>query len=46
MIVMGFILEHVDSPVQEIISRYKSYLSPGGKMFLAVPNAEVLNRRG
>jgi len=44
VIVMGFILEHVDNPF-EIISRYKNFLSPGGKIFLAVPNAEVLNRR-
>ena len=44
VIVMGFILEHVDDPF-EIIYRYKNYLSPGGKIFLAVPNAEVLNRR-
>lgn len=43
-IVMGFILEHVDNPF-EIISRYKNLLAPGGKMFLAVPNAEVMNRR-
>ena len=43
-IVMGFILEHVDNPF-EIISRYKDFLSPGGKMFVAVPNAEVLNRK-
>ncbi|TRZ97503.1 MAG: class I SAM-dependent methyltransferase [Nitrospiraceae bacterium] len=44
VIVMGFILEHVDDPC-EIISRYKKFLAPGGKIFLAVPNAEVLNRR-
>ena len=44
VIVMGFILEHVDNPF-EIIDRYKKFLAPGGKMFLAVPNAEVLNRR-
>ena len=44
VIVMGFILEHVDDPF-EIISRYKNFLSPNGKFFLAVPNAEVLNRR-
>jgi 2-polyprenyl-3-methyl-5-hydroxy-6-metoxy-1,4-benzoquinol methylase len=44
VIVMGFILEHVDNPY-EIIRRYKKFLSPGGKFFLAVPNAEVLNRR-
>lgn len=44
VIVMGFILEHVDNPF-EIISRYKKFLAPGGKIYLAVPNAEVLNRR-
>lgn len=44
VIVMGFILEHVDDPF-EIIRRYKNFLVPGGKIFLAVPNAEVLNRR-
>ena len=44
VIVMGFILEHVDEPF-EIISRYKNFLTPDGKIFLAVPNAEVLNRR-
>jgi SAM-dependent methyltransferase len=44
VIVMGFILEHVDDPLR-IMSRFLNYLSPGGKMFLAVPNAEVLNRR-
>lgn len=44
VIVMGFILEHVDDPLQ-IINRYKRFLTPGGKLFLAVPNAEVLNRR-
>jgi trans-aconitate methyltransferase len=44
LIVMGFILEHVDDPL-EIISRYKQFLAPDGKMFVAVPNAEALNRR-
>lgn len=44
VIVMGFILEHVEDPF-EIISRYKKFLSPKGKFFLAVPNAEALNRR-
>lgn len=44
VIVMGFILEHVDNP-HEIIRRYKHFLSPGGSIFLAVPNAEVMNRR-
>jgi SAM-dependent methyltransferase len=44
VIMMGFVLEHVDDPLQ-IIKRYKNFLAPGGTMFLAVPNAEVLNRR-
>ncbi|KLN60318.1 SAM-dependent methyltransferase [Kiloniella spongiae] len=44
VIVMGFILEHVDDPKQ-IITRYKQYLAPGGKLFIAVPNAAVMNRR-
>ena len=44
VIVMGFILEHVDDP-QLILRRYRTFLAPGGQMFLAVPNAEVMNRR-
>lgn len=44
LIVMGFILEHVDDPIQ-ILNHYRQFLNPNGKLFLAVPNAEVLNRR-
>jgi 2-polyprenyl-3-methyl-5-hydroxy-6-metoxy-1,4-benzoquinol methylase len=44
VVVLGFVLEHVDDPVL-IMSLYKKLLAPGGKMFLSVPNAEVLNRR-
>jgi len=44
VIVMGFILEHVDDPLL-ILRRCREFLAPGGKMFVAVPNAEVLNRR-
>lgn len=44
LIVLGFILEHVDNPV-EIMSYYKRFLAPQGKMFVTVPNAEVMNRR-
>ncbi len=44
VIVMGFILEHVDSP-GEILTHFKKFLNKGGKIFVAVPNAEVLNRR-
>jgi len=44
VIVMGFILEHVDEPLL-ILRRFREFLAPRGRMFLAVPNAEVLNRR-
>ena len=44
VIVMGFILEHVDDPVK-LLGHYQHFLAPGGKMFVAVPNAEVMNRR-
>ena len=44
VIVLGFILEHVEDP-QLILRRFRDFLAPGGKMFIAVPNAEVLNRK-
>ena len=44
VIVFGYILEHVDDPIR-ILKRFRSYLAPGGRMFVTVPNAEVLNRR-
>jgi 2-polyprenyl-3-methyl-5-hydroxy-6-metoxy-1,4-benzoquinol methylase len=44
VIVLGFVLEHVDDP-QQILKHFRSFLKPGGDMFVAVPNAEVLNRR-
>lgn len=44
LIVMGFILEHVDNPL-EILNRYKKFLSSDGKIIIAVPNAEAMNRR-
>ncbi len=44
VIVMGFILEHVDSPL-DILTYYKHFLRPDGRIFIAVPNAEVMNRR-
>ncbi len=43
IIEMGFVLEHVDDP-QEIINKYKKFLTPNGKMFIAVPNAHSLHR--
>jgi trans-aconitate methyltransferase len=44
VIVMGFVLEHVDDPVA-VMTRFKPFLAPNGRLFVAVPNAEVLNRR-
>lgn len=43
-IVMGFVLEHVDNP-SLILAKFKKYLKPGGKIYVAVPNAKSLNRR-
>jgi SAM-dependent methyltransferase len=44
VIVMGFVLEHVDNPTQ-ILQKYKNFLTENGKIFVAVPNAKSLNRR-
>lgn len=44
VIVFGYILEHVDNPVL-ILKHFRRFLAPGGRMFVSVPNAEVLNRR-
>jgi SAM-dependent methyltransferase len=44
LIVMGFVLEHVDDPLL-ILNRFRKFLAPSGKLFVAVPNAEVMNRR-
>jgi SAM-dependent methyltransferase len=44
VIVMGFVLEHVDDP-ELIVKRYKRFLRPNGRLFIAVPNAKSLNRR-
>jgi len=44
IIVMGFVLEHVEDPVF-ILKRFSRFLAKDGRMFVAVPNAEVLNRR-
>jgi 2-polyprenyl-3-methyl-5-hydroxy-6-metoxy-1,4-benzoquinol methylase len=44
VIVFGFVLEHVDDPVL-ILRHFRRFLAPGGRMFVTVPNAEVLNRR-
>ena len=44
VMVMGFVLEHVHSP-QKILRHFRQFLGPGGRCFIAVPNAESLHRR-
>lgn len=44
VIVMGFILEHVEDPGL-ILRKYRDMLKPGGRLYVAVPNAKSLNRR-
>ena len=44
IIVMGFILEHVEHPLN-IIKKFKKNLKKDGVMYIAVPNAEVMNRK-
>lgn len=44
VIIMGFVLEHVDDP-ELVLTRYRSLLKPGGRCFVAVPNAESMHRR-
>lgn len=44
LIVMGFVLEHVEDP-QIILRRFKKFLAPGGRCFVLVPNGESLHRR-
>lgn len=43
-VMMGFILEHVDDPGL-ILRRFRANLRPGGRLYVAVPNAKSLNRR-
>jgi trans-aconitate methyltransferase len=40
---MGFVLEHVDDP-RLIVSRFASFLRPGGVLVIVVPNARSLHR--
>ncbi len=44
IIVAGFILEHVDDPV-EVLKIFRNYLKDDGLMYVAVPNGGALNRR-
>ena len=43
-IVMGFVLEHVEDP-DAILRKYRACLKPGGRLYVAVPNAKSMNRR-
>jgi SAM-dependent methyltransferase len=44
VIIMGFVLEHVDDP-KAILLQYRQFLKPGGKLYVTVPNVEALNKR-
>lgn len=44
VVVFGYILEHVDDPV-DVLSLFKPFLKENGRIFVTVPNAEVMNRR-
>lgn len=44
VLLMGFVLEHVEDP-ELILARYRKFLKPEGRLFIAVPNAKSLNRR-
>ena len=43
-IVMGHVLEHVESP-SDILRRARSWLAPGGRLMAAVPNAHSVHRQ-
>ena len=43
-IIMGHVLEHVINPV-EILLKYKSFLSPEGRVWASVPNANSIHRQ-
>jgi SAM-dependent methyltransferase len=44
VIIMGFILEHVDDPAV-ILKKFRKFLKDDGRLYVAVPNAKSLNRR-
>jgi len=44
VVMMGFILEHVDDPGL-VLERFRTFLNPGGRLFIAVPNGKSMNRR-
>ncbi len=44
VIVMGFVLEHVENPLA-ILKQYSKLLDKEGRIFITVPNAESMHRR-
>lgn len=44
IVMMGFVLEHVDDP-RMILRRFRKFLNADGRCFIAVPNGESLHRR-
>ncbi|MGU3494605.1 class I SAM-dependent methyltransferase [Xanthobacteraceae bacterium A53D] len=44
VIVMGFVLEHVQDP-GPLLRKFRAFLKPGGRLYAAVPNAKSMNRR-
>ena len=44
VIVMGFVLEHVEDPCM-VLRHFRKFLGPNGRCFVAVPNGESLHRR-
>lgn len=44
VILMGYVLEHVDDPAL-ILNKYKKNLKSEGSMYVVVPNGSALNRR-
>lgn len=43
-VILGHVLEHVEDPVQ-ILQLVRNWLSPGGRVFAAVPNARSVHRQ-
>jgi SAM-dependent methyltransferase len=44
VVMMGFVLEHVDDPTR-LLRQFRRFLKPDGRCFIAVPNGESLHRR-
>lgn len=44
VVLMGFVLEHVDDP-ELVLNHFRKFLKPDGRLFIAVPNAKSMNRR-